>query len=177
MRTNPADPETESAKPKREDELRHVIGFHMTKAELAMRGIFVRHAGEPLGLRPVEYAALMLLVADPGSSQTRLARALSLTAPKMTALVNRLETKGWIERSSSTQDRRSQMLQVTRAGAALGREATERIRAAERAELQLSTGEQAMLLELLDKVASGARRGGLKASPASAASNERSSVQ
>jgi DNA-binding MarR family transcriptional regulator len=158
MRTNQADPDTKSTKPLQEDGLQQVIGFRMAKAELAMRRIFVRHAGEPLGLRPVEYAALMLLAANPGSSQTRLAQALSLTAPKMTALVNRLEVKGWIERSSSEQDRRSQMVRVTKAGAALGREATQRIRAAERAELQLTAGEQAMLLELLEKVALGRSR-------------------
>jgi DNA-binding MarR family transcriptional regulator len=133
--------------------LSQVVGFQLAKAELLTRDIFFRHAGEPLGVRPVEYAALAVVAANPDSSQRRLGNALSLTPPNTTALVARLEGKGWIERSSSTQDRRSQALRITKAGAALVREATKRITAAEQAELKLSPGEQAILLELLQKVA------------------------
>ena len=133
--------------------LEQVIGYQLAKAELVSRDIFFRHAGEPLGVRPVEYAALTLVAAHPDGSLRRLARALALTPPNMTAIVNRLEAQGWVTRSSSTQDRRSQALRITKAGAALVREATRRITAAEKAELKLTPGEQAMLLELLQKVA------------------------
>ena len=133
--------------------LSQVVGFQLVKAELLTRDIFLRHVGEPLGVRPVEYAALALVAANPESSQRRLGSALSLTPPNTTALVARLEAKGWIERSSSAHDRRSQALRITKAGAALVREATRRISAAEQAELKLSPGEQAILLELLQKVA------------------------
>lgn len=132
--------------------LEQVIGYQLAKAELVARDLFFRHAGEPLGVRPVEYAALSLVAANPDSSQRRVARALSLTPPNMTALVTRLEANGWIERSSNAQDRRSQALRITKSGAALVREATRRIAAAEQAELKLSPGEQAILLELLQKV-------------------------
>lgn len=137
--------------------LQQIIGYQLAKAELVTRDIFFRNAGEPLGLRPVEYAALTLVAGNPDSSQRRVARVLSLTPPNMTALVARLEANGWIERSSSTQDRRSQALRITKTGAALVREATRRIAGGEKAELKLTHGEEAMLLELLQKVANSRR--------------------
>jgi DNA-binding MarR family transcriptional regulator len=141
------------AHPLQQGDLSQIAGYQLAKAELVTRDIFFRHAGEPLGLRPVEYAALTLVAGNPDSSQRRVGRALSLTPPNMTALVTRLEAKGWIERSSSTHDRRSQALRITKAGAALVRDASRRIAAGEKAELKLTPGEQGMLLELLQKVA------------------------
>jgi DNA-binding MarR family transcriptional regulator len=71
----------------------------------------------------------------------------------VTAVVDRLESRGLIARKASEQDRRTQLLSVTRAGADLVRKATERILAAEEAALSLTKGEQAILAELLHKVA------------------------
>jgi DNA-binding MarR family transcriptional regulator len=133
--------------------LQPVLGLRLAQAQLATRAIFFQEAGEPLNLRPVEFAVLSLVAAHPDTPQTRLARALSVTPPNMTGIINRMEARGWIERTSSTEDRRSQMLKLTRSGAALLRESTQRIAAAEKAQLRLSPGEQAMLLELLEKVA------------------------
>ena len=135
--------------------LRPVVGLRLAQAQLATRAIFIQQVGEPLNLRPVEFAVLSMVAADPGTPQTRLARALSVTPPNMTGIINRMEGRGWIERSASTEDRRSQMLKLTRSGAALLRESTLRIAAAEKALLRLSPAEQAMLLELLDKVSRG----------------------
>lgn len=132
--------------------LQPVLGLCLAQAQLATRAIFFQQAGEPLDLRPVEFAVLSLVAAQPGTPQTRLARSLSVTPPNMTGIINRMEARGWVERSSSTEDRRSQVLKLTRSGAALLRESTRRITAAEKVQLRLSPGEQAMLLELLEKV-------------------------
>ena len=83
----------------------------------------------------------------------RLARALAVTAPNITALLDRLEARELIERKTSDNDRRSQVLAVTQRGAELARKATSRIVAAEHAVLPLTPGEQAILTELLHKVA------------------------
>jgi DNA-binding MarR family transcriptional regulator len=90
---------------------------------------------------------------NPGGSLARLARALSVTAPHITALVDRLEGAGLLARSASASDRRAQVLSVTAKGARLVQQATERILAAEKAVLPLTAGEQAILAELLHKVA------------------------
>jgi DNA-binding MarR family transcriptional regulator len=96
---------------------------------------------------------LTLIAENPGGSPARLARALAVTPPHITALVDRLVARGLVQRRANDEDRRAQILAVTRAGADLVRKATERIVAGERAALALTPGEQVMLAELLHKVA------------------------
>lgn len=136
-----------------EARLQNVLGYQLAQAAIVTNDLFARHAGEPFALRPVEYTVLTLVAENPGGSLARLARALAVTAPNITAMVDRLEAKGWLQRAYSEQDRRAQVLHVTPAGAELVRAATQRIAEAERAALPLTPGERGMLLELLHKVA------------------------
>jgi DNA-binding MarR family transcriptional regulator len=136
-----------------EARLQQVLGYQLAQANIVTDAIFRVEVGQPLELRPVEYTALTLIAENPGGSLARLARALSVTPPNITALVDRLEERGLVQRSASAQDRRAQVLGVTRKGAELARKATDRILAAERVALALSAGEQAILAELLHKVA------------------------
>jgi DNA-binding MarR family transcriptional regulator len=136
-----------------EARLQSVLGYQLAQAALVTDRIFTEHAGEPFQLRPVEYTVLTLIAENPGGSLARIARALAVTAPNVTVMVDRLEARGLVERGQSELDRRTQVLHVTPAGAELVRKSTERIIQAEQALLQLSAGERAMLLELLHKVA------------------------
>jgi DNA-binding MarR family transcriptional regulator len=136
-----------------EARLQMVLGYQLAQATIVTDAIFRKAVGEPLELRPVEYTVLTLIAENPGGSPARLARALSVTPPNLTALVDRLVGRGLVERSAHEVDRRSQVLTVTRRGGELVRKATERIVEAERAALPLSAGEQAILAELLHKVA------------------------
>lgn len=150
-----------------EARLQNVLGYQLAQAAIVTNDLFARHAGEPFSLRPVEYTVLTLVAENPGGSLARLARALAVTAPNITAMVDRLEAKGWLQRGYSEQDRRAQVLHVTPAGAELVRAATQRIAEAERAALPLTPGERGMLLELLHKVAC-ARAPAAAAAPLSA---------
>ena len=67
--------------------------------------------------------------------------------------LDRGELDKLIERSACADDRRSYRLSVTPGGGALAREATKRIVAAERSRSGLTPGEQAILAELLHKIA------------------------
>jgi DNA-binding MarR family transcriptional regulator len=136
-----------------EARLKRVLGYQLAQATIVTDGIFRRVVEQPLALRPVEYTVLTLVAENPGSSLARIARALSVTPPHVTALVDRLEERGLLARSASDSDRRSLVLSVTAAGAKLVRQATEQILAAENAALALTPGEQAILAELLHKVA------------------------
>ena len=150
----PARPDVTPAGQLSEAKLHFVLGYQLAQAAIVTNGLFRRHAGEPFGLRPVEYTVLTLIAENPGGSQARLARALAVTAPNITAIVDRLEAKGWIARSRSEHDRRSQTLHATKKGGELARKATQGIVDAERGTLSgLSTGEQMILIELLHKVA------------------------
>lgn len=136
-----------------EARLQMVLGYQLAQATIVTDAIFRREVGEPLELKQIEYTLLTLVAENPGGSPARLARALAVTPPHITALVDRLQERGLVERTAHEQDRRAQMLSATRKGAELVRKATERIVAAERVALSLSPGEQAILAELLHKVA------------------------
>lgn len=136
-----------------EARLSMVLGYQLAQAAIVTDAIFSREVGEPLQLRRVEYTVLTLIAENPGGSPARLARALAVTPPNISALVDRLVGRGLVQRKASDEDRRGQQLSVTRAGAELVRKATERIVAAERAAMMLTVGEQAILAELLHKVA------------------------
>jgi DNA-binding MarR family transcriptional regulator len=133
--------------------LQQVLGYQLAQAAIVTNGIFSAHVGGPLELRPVEYTALTLVAENPGGSLARLARALAIAAPTVTLLIDRLETRGLLQRSLSADDRRTQALEITAKGADLVRKATGSIVAAEKATITLTAGERAILLELLHKVA------------------------
>lgn len=136
-----------------EASLSKVLGYQLAQAAIVTDAIFAEQVGKPFNLRAVEYTVLTLIAENPGGSLARLARALSVTPPNITTMVDRLEGKGLVARKASDEDRRSQVLHVTAEGARLARQATRKIVAAESGTLPLTAGEQAILAELLHKVA------------------------
>jgi DNA-binding MarR family transcriptional regulator len=136
-----------------EARLKKVLGYQLAQAAIVTDGIFRAEVGEPMQLTPVDYSVLTLVAENPGGSLARIARALSVTPPHITAIVDRLEARGLLARKASEKDRRARVLSVTRAGADTVRRATDRILAVEKSALALSEGEQAILAELLHKVA------------------------
>lgn len=136
----------------------HLIGYHITQANVASRKAFTRHIGEPWKLSPVEFTILMLVAHNRDATQKQLSQALAVSAPNVTALVDRMNERDLLKRVRNENDRRSQQLRLTRKGAALVREVGEVSRTMERDLLRhLSEAERAMLIELLQKVARGGR--------------------
>jgi DNA-binding MarR family transcriptional regulator len=130
-----------------------LLGYQLAQAAIITSGHFLRRVGRPLGIGPVEFTLLHLVKENPSVTPTRLARALAISLPAITAWIAKLEQRGLVERERSATDRRSQHMRVTAAGEALVTQALQDLLDEERATLnQLSTAEQAMLLELLRKV-------------------------
>ena len=138
--------------------LSHVLGYQLARASIHTRAAFHHAIGEPLQLRPVEFTILQLLRHNLRATQKQLVRALAITAPGMTVLLDRLEARGLLRRERNAQDKRSVFVLLTEAGedlaatslqASLNME-TELLRA-------LSPAERMMLFELLDRVARGPR--------------------
>ena len=134
--------------------LGHVLGYQLARASIHTRAAFQKAIGEPLRLRPVEFTILQLLRHNLRATQKQLVRALAITAPGMTVLLDRLEARGLLRRERNAQDKRSVFVLLTEAGedlaatslqASLNME-TELLRA-------LSPAERMMLFELLDRVA------------------------
>jgi DNA-binding MarR family transcriptional regulator len=135
--------------------LKHVIGYQLAQASVSTMAVFDAEVGTPQALRPVEYTVLQLIAENPGSSPVKLAKALAVTKPNITMWVDRLVSRGLVERSPSATDKRAQELRTTAAGARLAASATARLLAGEQRALSLlSDAERAILAELLHKVAS-----------------------
>ena len=138
--------------------LSQVLGFHLARAAVETHALFERHVGQPFKLRKVEYSLLLLLLdndaALPNVTPKRLGRALALTAPNLTLLLDRLVQRELVRRERSLTDRRSQHIVLTDAGRMLAVQSAAAAPGMERELLaRLSPAERLMLIELLRKVA------------------------
>ncbi len=131
-----------------------IVGFHIARATVTTMDTFGRHIGAPFGLNKVEFSLLMLVMANPVITPKRLARALAVAAPKLTLLLDGLQTRGLIKRERNAADGRSQHVVITDRGRKLARDTAAAAEPMERELLgQLSRAEHAMLIELLAKLA------------------------
>ncbi len=138
--------------------LGHVLGYQLARASIHTRAAFQKAIGEPLRLRPVEFTILQLLRHNRRATQKQLARALAITAPGMTVLLDRLESRGLILRERNEHDKRSVFVRLDEAGDELAEASLRASRDMETEVLHgLSAGERLMLFELLDRVARGSR--------------------
>jgi DNA-binding MarR family transcriptional regulator len=150
----PSGPVDDGADPIHLGVLQGLIGYHLAQATVSSTAMFQRAIAEPHGLRKVEFSLLMLVLNNGPLSPKRLAQVLSLSAPNLTMLIDRLQARGLLTRVPNPADKRSQHIVLTEAGLALSHRAMAAAPAMERdlAE-RLSSAERAMLIELLGKVA------------------------
>ena len=135
-----------------------LLGWRLAQARVATHEVFDAQVTQPLGMKPVELSMLELLRANPGIAPARLARALAVSRPQATQLLDRLEQRGLARRRPSGTDGRGFEVHATAEGQRCARDAVARLQAAEQAVLApLSGAERAMLLELLAKLATKAR--------------------
>ena len=117
----------------------------------------IRHAAEAeTGLQDHEYQTLhSLMIRDtPGTaSPTDLADDLGVSGAGMTGRLDGLERAGWVQRTSSPDDRRRVVVEITRSGAEVWRRAMA-LRGSQEEEMVgvLSDRERAQLNKLLKKL-------------------------
>jgi DNA-binding MarR family transcriptional regulator len=73
-------------------------------------------AFEPFGLRSGTFSTMALIAANPGCSQSEIARHIGTDKSIVVAIVDDLEKRGLAERRRSTQDRRRNALTLTDEG-------------------------------------------------------------
>jgi DNA-binding MarR family transcriptional regulator len=71
------------------------------------------------GVTPVQYAALVAIREQPDVDATRLSLLIALDRSTIGSVLERLESKGLIQRRSVADDRRIKLLRVTKRGSAL----------------------------------------------------------
>lgn len=132
------------------------LGFHMARAAVVAYEAFDDHIGRPHDLRKVDFSLLMLLAEHGSVLPKSLVKMLSLSPPKLSMVLERMQARGLIERTPNPQDRRSVQVTLTEAGQ---RQATLLVPVARRMEQglkkRLSAADHAHLIQLLRKLADG----------------------
>lgn len=155
----PADTPAASAPPSRDapldqSGLMHLVGYASTRAAIELKKSFQRHMGGPLKLKAVEFSILVLVDTNPEVNQKQLGLALDVSPPNLAVALDRMVERGWVRRERSERDRRAQLVRLTPAGQMLVKRARKVSETMEQDALKvLSPAEQAMLIELLQRIA------------------------
>lgn len=105
---------------------------------------------EPLNLTPVQFAALQALAQTPGIDQRTLARSIGLDTSTTGGVIDRLESRGFVQRQGAPGDRRVRLPVLTDAGRELLREALPGVMRAQARMLEpLSPAERTEFMRML----------------------------
>jgi DNA-binding MarR family transcriptional regulator len=133
-------------------EIRNIVGFHIRLAH----GAVYRHFTETfahLELTQKQVSALWLVADHPDIAQTGLAQRMRMDRATTMAIVNRLESRGYLLRKKSRSDRRKQALNLTDAGRRALSTAKRAIQQHEQwLKSRFSAKEVAQLIELLTRI-------------------------
>jgi DNA-binding MarR family transcriptional regulator len=131
-----------------------LLGYHLAQASVPTNNVFKTRIGLRFQLNKLEFTILMLLAANQQVTPKRLSAAMNIPASNLTLIVDRLVARTLVQRLRSEEDRRVQYLELTAQGRAMTDEIQDAVNVMEQDLLQhLSPAEQAMLFELLRKVA------------------------
>jgi DNA-binding MarR family transcriptional regulator len=126
-----------------------LLGYRLRLAQQAVFRDFAASVGE---VSPGRFGILLLIEANPGVTQSRLAAAVHLDRSTMVGVIHTLQGRGLVERRRG-EDRRTNGLWLTRAGRGLVARLRRRIGAHERRiAARLSAAERAQLIVLLEKL-------------------------
>ena len=92
--------------------LQRNIGFLLHDVARLMRKAFDQHM-EPLGVTRSQWWVLVHLYREDGITQRELANILDLGKVALSGLLDRLESKGWVERRSDPNDKRAKRVFLT----------------------------------------------------------------
>jgi DNA-binding MarR family transcriptional regulator len=133
-------------------DLERSIGFLVYKVHQRAAAEF-RHALEPTGLTPPQFAVLALLYCQDSQRQAALCERGVVDPNTMVGIVDRLEAAGLVARRRDPQDRRAHLVRITPEGQRTFRDCIRlRNQAANRSWAALSPVEQNQLRDLLRKV-------------------------
>lgn len=73
-------------------------------------------AGVAMDMTPVQFAALAVVTQRPGTDQAALSALIGYDRATIGGVIDRLEARGWLVRSTSRADRRLKLVRITPAG-------------------------------------------------------------
>ena len=98
--------------------LNGLIGYALRRAQLAIFADF-NHALVSLNLRPSQFAVLILIDQNPGTSQSSVSDALGIQKANFVAIIAELANRGLVRRRKSETDGRTYSLGLTARGRVL----------------------------------------------------------
>src|SRR5882762_10428870 len=133
----------------------HAGGDACRAWQLLMKFFFAQREHLPssqadVDLSPVQCHVLHLLEPGRPLPMSRLADTLSCDASNVTGLVDRLESRGLVQRQASAQDRRVRVLQLTPTGTRIRAQVLRRMSGRSLPLSKLSIGRQRTLVKLLE---------------------------
>jgi DNA-binding MarR family transcriptional regulator len=136
----------------------HAPGHLIRRAQQIAVAVFAEHLAA-FDVTPVQFAILNALMDAPGTDQVSLAARVAFDAATFGSVIGRLETKGWVRREASPQDRRRKLLWLTPNGKKALIEMAPLVTQAQALILQpLQAQEQQQLVALLGKLVSALSR-------------------
>ena len=99
-------------------DLESLPGYYIRRMQQIAVAIFLEETGA-FGVTPVQFAALQAARRQPGLDQRTLAASIGLDTSTIAGVLDRLERRKLIQRSSSPDDRRVRLLTVTPAAEGL----------------------------------------------------------
>ncbi|MDO8606383.1 MAG: MarR family transcriptional regulator [Phaeospirillum sp.] len=94
-----------------------IVGYRLRRAQFVVYQDYVRTVGS-LEIRPAQFAAMTIIGANPGLSQTTLAGTMGIDRSGAVILIDALEDKGLASRVPSPVDRRTYAIVLTEKGQA-----------------------------------------------------------
>jgi MarR family transcriptional regulator, lower aerobic nicotinate degradation pathway regulator len=127
-------------------------GYLFRRMQQIAVAIFVEECRD-FDLTPVQYAALIAIHTHPGIDATRLSAVIAFDRSTLGNVIERIESKGLVERKPSSEDKRIKLLYLTTAGAALLRDIKPAVDRAQVRMLQpLKPAERKTLMTLLTQL-------------------------
>jgi DNA-binding MarR family transcriptional regulator len=96
-------------------------GYLFRRMQQIAVAIFVEEC-KAYDLTPVQYAALVAIRTHPGIDATRLSAVIAFDRSTLGNVIERLESKNFVERKPAREDKRVKLLYLTKVGAALLRD-------------------------------------------------------
>lgn len=93
-------------------DLDELPGHHIRRLQQIAVAIFLQET-EATGITPVQYAALQTVANAPGVDQRTLARTIGFDTSTIAGVIDRLQSRGLMQRNTSPADRRVRQLTLT----------------------------------------------------------------
>jgi DNA-binding MarR family transcriptional regulator len=132
----------------------NLLGYHLAQASIPTDHTFKNHIQDVFKLNKLEFTILILLQANLELTPKRLSTVLNVVAPNLTLILDRLEKRNLLTRIQSEQDRRMQLVRLSKTGLAMAQKLKSvTLTMEDNIWKHVTPAEKQILLELLRKIA------------------------